>query len=314
MGSKKIGLLVMAYGTPESLDQVESYYTHIRHGRKPSDELLEDLKDRYKAIGGISPLAKITKEQGEQLESRLNQTFPDTQFVLYLGLKHTAPFIEDAVQQMKIDGIEKAISIILAPHYSIFSVKAYNERAKSMSEKINGPEIHTIDSWYDEPKFISYWSEKIKETMSSIKDETKSVVIFSAHSLPEKILKNGDPYPDQLKETAKTIAYLANVKNFAIGWQSAGQTGEPWIGPDVQDLTRTLYEEKGYEFFIYCPVGFVAEHLEVLYDNDIECKAVTDELDVHYYRPKMPNADPVFIEGLVNAVSKEIKNLELITL
>lgn len=314
MGSKKIGLLVMAYGTPESLDQVEPYYTHIRHGRKPSDELLEDLKGRYKAIGGISPLAKITREQGRLLESQLNQTFPDTQFVLYLGLKHTAPFIEDAVQQMKNDGIEKAISIILAPHYSNYSVKAYNDRAKSMSKKMNGPEIHSIDAWYDEPKFISYWAGKIKHMLSSIDDVSKAVVIFSAHSLPEKILQNGDPYPDQLKETAKMIAYLANIKNYAIGWQSAGQTGEPWIGPDVQDLTKDLYEEKGYESFIYCPVGFVAEHLEVLYDNDIECKAVTDKLGVHYYRPKMPNSDAAFIEGLVSVISKEVKNLELITL
>jgi ferrochelatase len=312
MGSRKIGLLVMAYGTPESLDQVESYYTHIRHGRKPSDELLVDLKDRYKAIGGISPLAKITREQGKQLETQLNQKFPEDQFVLYLGLKHTAPFIEDAVQQIKNDGIEKAISVILAPHYSIFSIKAYNDRAKRMSEKINGPEILTIDSWYDEPSFISYWAENIKQTMVSTGDDTKSVVIFSAHSLPEKILRNGDPYPDQLKKTAALIAEKANVSDYAIGWQSAGQTGEPWIGPDVQDLTKDLYKEKGYEAFIYCPVGFVAEHLEVLYDNDIECKAVTDKLGVRYYRPKMPNADPAFIEGLVSAVTKKVKDFNLI--
>lgn len=133
----------------------------------------------------------------------------------------------------------------------------------------------------------------------------KAVVIFSAHSLPEKIIATGDPYVEQLKHTADLIAEAANIQNYTTGWQSAGNTPDPWIGPDVQDLTKDLYEEHGYESFVYCPVGFVAEHLEVLYDNDYECKVVTDELNAKYFRPNMPNAQSAFIDCLAEIVSKK---------
>ncbi|RNA68727.1 ferrochelatase [Alteribacter keqinensis] len=309
---EKYGLLVMAYGTPRSLDEVEPYYTHIRRGRKPSEEALNDLTERYEAIGGISPLAKITDEQTEKLEAELNKRFSDCEFRAYQGLKHIDPFIEDAVHQMKEDGIKKAVSIVLAPHYSTFSVKSYNGRAKEESEKIDGPVISSVESWYDEPKFIDYWVDQVKKTMDSMDDAErgKSVVIFSAHSLPEKILQNGDPYPDQLKETARLIAEKAGIKNYEIGWQSEGNTPDPWIGPDVQDLTRDLYEKEGYEAFVYCPVGFVADHLEVLYDNDFECKVVTDELGVSYYRPEMPNAKPEFIDCLATVIEEKLKETD----
>ncbi|AAT62227.1 MULTISPECIES: ferrochelatase [Bacillus cereus group] len=309
MKKKKIGLLVMAYGTPDSLDEVEAYYTHIRHGRKPSEEALQDLIGRYKAIGGISPLAKITKEQAHKLTDSMNNMFTEYEFNCYLGLKHTAPFIEDAVEEMKRDGIEQAISIVLAPHYSTFSIKAYNERAIRLSEEIGGPVIEPIDQWYDEPKFISYWADQIKETFTKIEDNEKAVVIFSAHSLPEKIIAAGDPYVEQLQYTADLIAAAANIQNYTIGWQSAGNTSDSWIGPDVQDLTRDLFEEHRYESFIYCPVGFVAEHLEVLYDNDYECKVVTDELNAAYFRPTMPNAQSTFIDCLATIVSRKMKEI-----
>ncbi len=309
MTKKKIGLLVMAYGTPESLDDVEAYYTHIRHGHKPSEEALQDLIGRYKAIGGISPLAKITKEQAHKLTDSMNNIFTEYEFTCYLGLKHIAPFIEDAVEEMKRDGIEQAISIVLAPHYSTFSIKAYNDRAIRLSEEIGGPVIEPIEQWYDEPKFISYWVDQIKETFTKIEDKEKAVVIFSAHSLPEKIIAAGDPYVEQLQHTADLITEAANIQNYTTGWQSAGNTPDPWIGPDVQDLTRDLYEGHGYESFIYCPVGFVAEHLEVLYDNDYECKVVTDELNVAYFRPNMPNSQSVFIDCLAEIVSKKMKEM-----
>ncbi|PFZ26349.1 ferrochelatase [Bacillus wiedmannii] len=309
MTKEKIGLLVMAYGTPESLDDVEAYYTHIRHGHKPSEEALQDLIRRYKAIGGISPLAKITKEQAHKLTDSMNKIFTEYEFTCYLGLKHIAPFIEDAVEEMKKDGIEQAISIVLAPHYSTFSIKAYNDRAIRHSEEIGGPIIEPIEQWYDEPKFISYWTEQLKETFTKIEDKEKVVVIFSAHSLPEKIIAAGDPYVEQLQHTADLIAEDANIQNYTTGWQSAGNTSDPWIGPDVQDLTRDLFEKHGYESFVYCPVGFVAEHLEVLYDNDYECKVVTDELNVAYFRPNMPNSQSVFIDCLAEIVSKKMKEI-----
>lgn len=300
--AKKVGLLVMAYGTPRSLEEVEPYYTHIRRGRKPSKEALDDLISRYEAIGGISPLAKITNEQGKALANRLNERVEDVEFQWYLGLKHIDPFIEDAVHQMKEDGIEESYSIVLAPHFSTFSIQSYNGRAKEAAEKIGGPVIHSIDSWYDEPKFIQYWSEQLKKTMDTVEDKDNTCVIFSAHSLPEKIIQHGDPYSDQLKETADLIAKEANIINYEIGWQSEGNTPEPWLGPDVQDLTKDLAKNKGYTAFVYCPVGFVSDHLEVLYDNDIECKEACDEVGARYYRPEMPNTDPLFIDAMADVI------------
>ncbi|WP_413374554.1 ferrochelatase [Alkalihalobacillus sp. 1P02AB] len=303
---KKTGLLVMAYGTPRTKEEIEPYYTHIRHGRKPSEEALQDLTERYEAIGGTSPLAKITEEQAYSLERHLNELYDDREFKAYLGLKHIAPFIEDAVASMKEDGVEEAVSIVLAPHFSTFSVKSYNGRAKEESEKIGGPVIHSVESWYQEPKFIQYWAQQVKETMEKVSNKENTCVIFSAHSLPEKIKELGDPYPEQLEETADLIAKEAGIKTYEIGWQSEGNTPDPWLGPDVQDLTRELYEKHRYTSMVYCPVGFVADHLEVLYDNDYECKVVTDELGIDYYRPEMPNDKPEFIDCLATVIQKKL--------
>lgn len=302
---KKIGLLVMAYGTPYKEEDIERYYTHIRHGRQPSPEALQDLTDRYRAIGGISPLAKITDDQAQAIADRMNEVQDEVEYVLYIGLKHIEPFVEDAVASMAKDGIKEAVSIVLAPHFSTFSIKSYNGRAKEEADKY-GISLRSVESWYDEPKFIEYWNQKISATFNGMSDEEreKAVLIVSAHSLPEKILAGGDPYAEQLHETARLIQQATGVKNVEVGWQSAGQTPEPWIGPDVQDLTEDLYNEKGYRSFVYTPVGFVADHLEVLYDNDYECKVVCDRLGVNYYRPEMPNTNPLFIDAAVDAIHK----------
>jgi ferrochelatase len=209
---------------------------------------------------------------------------------------------------MHEDGIEEAVSIVLAPHFSTFSVKSYNGRVKEEAEKLGGLKINSIESWYQEPKFIAYWANKVKQVYEEMPQEEKkhSMLIVSAHSLPEKILQFGDPYPDQLKETADLIADQAGIKNYEIGWQSAGNTPEPWLGPDVQDLTRKLFQEQQYKAFVYAPVGFVCDHLEVLFDNDIECKAVTDEVGASYYRPEMPNAKEEFIDCLSTVILKTL--------
>ncbi|ASN06568.1 ferrochelatase [Virgibacillus necropolis] len=309
MGKKKMGLLVMAYGTPYKEEDIERYYTDIRHGRKPSPEALQDLTDRYKAIGGISPLAKITNEQAKALEIKLNDVQEDYEFHVYIGLKHIEPFIEDAVRQMEMDGVEEAVSLVLAPHYSTFSVKSYNKRANEEARKQGNLTITSVESWYDAPGFINYWANQINAVYDemSAEEKEKAVLVISAHSLPEKILQNGDPYPDQLKETARLIAEETGITNYAIGWQSEGNTPDPWLGPDVQDLTRELYEQKGYRSFVYAPVGFIADHLEVLYDNDYECKVVCDELGATYHRPEMPNVHPEFITTLADVVLQKVK-------
>nr|WP_223881746.1 ferrochelatase [Niallia endozanthoxylica] len=305
---RKMGLLVMAYGTPYKESDIERYYTHIRRGRKPSPEMLEDLRRRYEAIGGLSPLAKITQEQAKRLEEHLNNSQDTIEFHVYLGLKHIEPFIEDAVHQMHEDGIEEAVTLVLAPHYSSFSIQSYNGRAEEEAAKIGGPKIASINSWYDEPKFIQYWANKVKETLQQMPSEDRehAVLIMSAHSLPEKIKQYGDPYPEQLQESADLIAKCAGVTHYEIGWQSAGNTPDPWLGPDVQDLIKELYEQKGYKAFIFVPVGFVSDHLEVLYDNDYECKVVCDSLGAAYYRPDMPNVQPEFIDALATVVLKRV--------
>ncbi|MBC1636000.1 ferrochelatase [Listeria welshimeri] len=308
--AKKVGLLVMAYGTPYKDEDIERYYTDIRHGHTPSEEMIADLRGRYHAIGGLSPLAKITEAQAYGLEEVLNKSQEEVEFKTYIGLKHIEPFIEDAVEAMHKDGIKEAISIVLAPHYSSFSVEAYNKRAKDTADKLGGIEIKAINEWYKQPKFINMWAERINETAKQIPaDELMdTVLIVSAHSLPEKIKQHNDPYPDQLQETADLIFEKVVVPHYALGWQSEGKTGEPWFGPDVQDLTRALYGKEKYKHFIYTPVGFVAEHLEVLYDNDYECKVVTDEVGAAYHRPPMPNADPEFLEVLKTVVWEKYTN------
>ncbi|EIA21351.1 ferrochelatase [Listeria fleischmannii] len=307
---KKVGLLVMAYGTPYKDEDIERYYTDIRHGRKPTEEMVADLRGRYHAIGGLSPLAKITEEQAYGLERVLNESQKEVEFKTYIGLKHIEPFIEDAVSNMKKDGIDEAISIVLAPHYSSFSVEAYNKRAQDAANKLGGLKITNINEWYKEPQFIEMWANRINKVADEIPEAEldDTILIVSAHSLPEKIKAHGDPYPSQLEETAELIFNQVKVPHYALGWQSEGKTGEPWLGPDVQDLTRDLYHEKAYKHFIYTPVGFVAEHLEVLYDNDYECKVVTDELGAAYHRPPMPNADPEFLEVLKTVVWKHYRS------
>ncbi|MDT0692727.1 ferrochelatase [Staphylococcus chromogenes] len=302
---KEVGLLVMAYGTPYQKSDIEPYYTDIRHGRKPSEEELNDLISRYEAIGGLSPLAKITERQAEAIRDALNERYEDIEFKLYIGLKHIHPFIEDAVEKMNNDGITEAVTVVLAPHYSNFSVGSYNRRAEEKANEY-GIRLFHVKHYYQQPKFQEYWTMRVDEILANIPQEehAKTVLVVSAHSLPEKMIKeSNDPYPMELENTAKAIQQQSVIQNVAIGWQSEGNTGTPWLGPDVQDLTKALYKENKYEHFIYIPVGFVAEHLEVLYDNDYECKVVCDEIGATYHRPPMPDIHPLFIGAIVDEIS-----------
>lgn len=306
--TRTIGLLVMAYGTPYKESDIEPYYTDIRRGKKPTEEELQDLKDRYEFIGGLSPLAGTTDRQAEALLNALNKERDDVNFILYLGLKHISPYIEEAVEQMHNDGIKEAVTVVLAPHYSSFSVGSYDQRAQEIADEY-GIQLTHIKHYYQQPKFIKYWTEKINETLEQIpsQEHDETVLVVSAHSLPKGLIeRNNDPYPHELHETAEILKQESNIIHVAEGWQSEGNTGTPWLGPDVQDLTRDLYKEHQYKHFIYTPVGFVCEHLEVLYDNDYECKVVCDDIGVNYYRPDMPNTHPLFIGAIVDEIQSHI--------
>ncbi len=307
----------MAYGTPKKREEIEPYYTHIT-GRKPSAVLIEELATRYEMIGGISPLARITENQVKALEKALNKDNGEVQFKAYLGLKHIAPFIEDTVKRMHDDGIKEAIGIVLAPHYSTLSIASYNQRALETAESLGDLKLYTIDSWYNEPAFTDYWANQLKEAVSKLSEteQEKTAVIFSAHSLPKRILQVNDPYAQQIEETAAIIAEKSTITtnngktapvNYAIGWQSAGKSPEPWLGPDVKELTKELSDKDGYTTFIYAPIGFTSEHLEILYDNDIECKETTYQLGAKYLRLPMPNDRPEFIEALKAVIEKNLK-------
>jgi ferrochelatase len=301
---QRIGVLVMSYGTPESLDQVEAYYTHIRRGRPPTPEQLKDLTDRYEAIvGGFFPLRENTNKQVKALEERLNADHPNYSFICYQGLKHASPYVEDGVEQMVKDGVTQAVGIVLAPHYSSMSVGGYIERAQNQADKL-GLSIRFVHSYHLHPQLIHALSQRVNEALqrfagTPIHDVR---VVFTAHSLPEKILETGDPYPEQLLETARAIAAQTGVDNWQFGWQSAGRTGMPWLGPDILDILHTVVKEENVENVLVCPIGFVSDHLEVLYDLDIEAQKVARKLGIHLERTASLNTDPLYMETLSDAV------------
>ncbi|MNW40499.1 Ferrochelatase [compost metagenome] len=311
--SNKIGVLVMSYGTPESLDQVEAYYTHIRRGHPPTEEQLKELKDRYEAIvGGVFPLRANTDNQVEALQETLNRLSGDSgyEFVCYQGLKHAAPFIEDGVDKMAQDGIKEAIGIVLAPHYSVMSVGGYIKRAETKSSEA-GISMKFIHSYHTHPKLIEAFANRVSSKLELFKEagaERDMVkVLFSAHSLPAKILEMGDPYRDQLLETSREVARKAGVSNWQFTWQSAGRTSDPWLGPDILDTLHDLSKEQ-VEDILVAPVGFVSDHLEVLYDLDIEAKTVAKELDMRLERIDSLNTDPLYMETLSEMILDTVKN------
>ncbi|RIX54049.1 ferrochelatase [Paenibacillus nanensis] len=300
----KIGVLVMSYGTPESMDDVEAYYTHIRRGHPPTPEQLTELKDRYEAIvGGVFPLRENTNGQVAGLQDKLDTLAPG-QYVCFQGLKHARPYIEDGVEEMAKAGIKKAVGIVLAPHYSVMSVGGYIKRAKEKAEEL-GIAMSFVEHYHLHPKLIQALTERVTNGLAALAKEAgeavRTKVLFSAHSLPEKIREMGDPYEKQLLETSAAVAEAAGVTDWQFTWQSAGRTREPWLGPDILDTLAALSEE-GVKAVLVAPVGFVSDHLEVLYDLDIEAKAEAEKLGITLDRIAMLNRDPLYMETLAESV------------
>jgi ferrochelatase len=309
MTKRRVGVLVMSYGTPESLDQIEAYYTHIRRGHPPTPEQLHDLKSRYEAIvGGFFPLRENTDKQLVALQETLNREHPETEFTCYHGLKHAAPFIEDGVEQMAADGITEAVGVVLAPHYSIMSVGGYVKRAQEKAEE-KGVQMEFVKNYHLHPKLLKALTLRVEQALTLFTDAKREDVrvIFTAHSLPEKILEMNDPYVDQLLATAKAVAERVNITNWQFGWQSAGRTATPWLGPDILDVMRTIQTEEQVKNVLLCPIGFVSDHLEVLYDIDIECQALAKELGIHLERTESLNTDLLYMETLSDVVYDKVK-------
>lgn len=313
MSKSKIGVLVMSYGTPESLDQVEAYYTHIRRGHPPTAEQLEELTSRYEQIvGGFFPLRENTNRQVAALEETLNRQFgsEELEFVCYQGLKHAHPLIEEGVEQMVQDGISQAIGVVLAPHYSVMSVGGYIQRAQAKADEL-GLSMSFVKHYHVHPKLIEALVNRVQEALAKFglveraRDQVR--VLFSAHSLPARILEMNDPYPDQLLETSRVIAERVGLRQWQFSWQSAGQTSVPWLGPDIMDTIRTVVAEEQVKQVLIAPIGFVSDHLEVLYDIDIEAQAVARELGIQLERTASLNTDPLYIETLADVVQQQLK-------
>lgn len=297
------GLLVMAYGTPRSLDDAEAYLTHIRGGRRPPAEQVRHLQERYRLIGGRSPLDEITRAQAAGLADELRRRGWAVR--PYVGYKHAPPFIADAVADLAADGLRSAVGLVLAPHYSRLSVGAYLEDAARAAQAA-GVSLRSIPHWHDHPGFVAAVAQRVRDACRELPGAS---VVFTAHSLPSRILSWGDPYPDQLARTCALVAEHAGLGQWTFAYQSASPTGEPWLGPDLLDVLRDG-RAGGWEAVIVCPVGFVADHLEVLYDIDIEARRTAEDLGMRLVRTRSLNADPDLICALADLVGGVLEREE----
>jgi len=302
------GVVVMAYGTPASPEDIEAYYTHIRRGRPPTEEQLADLVARYRAIGGISPLAERTAAQLRAIGTQLEQRDAGG-FVVRLGQKHAAPFVEDGVAELAAAGVDRIVGVVLAPHYSGFSVGQYHERAGAAAAEAGLP-FAGVPHWHLTEGFVSHQAASATERLATLPE--RSVVVFTAHSLPERVLE-GDPYPDELRESAAAIADRVGLdrwSGWSLGWQSAGRTPEPWRGPDILEIIRDLAGTGAADGILVVPQGFTADHLEVLYDLDIEAAGVAAEVGLAFARTDVVNDDPVVAGDLADLVLAAAADLD----
>ena len=291
-------VLLMAYGSPDSLDQVEAYYTDIRRGSPPPPHLLEELQGRYRAIGGGSPLSRIVEEQRAAVEAELAARGLPVR--VYAGMRHIAPRIGDVVKGMAADGVAQFVAIALAPQASSNAAGYRRAVDAALADLGDGaPTVEYVASWHDQPRFIEALAQTTREALARFEDPTGVRVMFTAHSLPARVLADGDPYPAELAATARLVAGALGLDAYEFAFQSAGRTGEEWLGPDILLEIRRLAAE-GVPGLVIRPVGFVADHLEVLYDIDIEAQGVAGETGMRLERARSMNTDPTFIAGLAD--------------
>jgi protoporphyrin/coproporphyrin ferrochelatase len=291
------GVLLMAHGTPASIEGIAPFYTRIRRGRPPSPEQLAELEGRYAAIGGVSPLTIRTAAQVDAVRATLDAHAPG-RYVVSFGAKHTEPLIEEAAALLRAAGVERVIGLVLTPHGSTMGSQEYYERAAAA---LGPTPFVPVAPWYAEASLVSTLAARVKEALQSA-GAGRITVIFTAHSLPERIVEQGDTYPEQLAESARLVAEAAGLDNFLVAWQSAGRTPEPWLSPDVRDVVRSLAADDLADAVVICPIGFVADHLEVLYDLDIEVADLAATLGLGYTRTASLNDDPAFIATLADLI------------
>ncbi len=282
------GIVLMAYGSPERLADVPAYYADIRGGRPIAPEQLEDLVERYRRLGieESSPLNAITERTRAALAEELG-------LPVFTGMKHWTPRIADAAEAALAAGADTVAGLVLAPHYSMLSIEGYREQ---LERALAGrAELRFVESWHDEPGFVELLAGRIRDADAH--------VIFTAHSLPARILETGDPYKGQLLETSRLVAEAAGVRRWSFSFQSESPTGEPWLGPDILDHLEALHRD-GVDSVLVCPVGFVSDHLEIRWDLDVEAAEKAAQLGMELDRIEMPNDDPAFVRTLAGIVHR----------
>src|SRR5213080_2490331 len=286
----KSAVVLMAYGSPERLADVPAYYADIRGGRPIAPENLADLVERYRRLGieDSSPLNAVTEQTRAELERELG-------LPVFTGMKHWTPHVADAAEAALATGADTIAGLVLAPHYSALSIKGYRDQ---LERALAGrAELRFVESWHDEPGFVEVLAGRTRGTQAHI--------VFTAHSLPARILAAGDPYRDQLLETSRLVADAAGLSAWSFSFQSESPTGEPWLAPDILDHLESL-RQQGVERVLVCPVGFVSDHLEIRWDLDVEAQEKAAELGLRLERIEMPNADPVFVRTLASLVKRAL--------
>ncbi|HXF70985.1 MAG TPA: ferrochelatase [Actinomycetota bacterium] len=313
-----VGILVMAYGSPAGPGDIERYYADIRGGRPPSPEQLAELRERYAAIGDRFPLLETTRAQAAGLERALDAG--EGGFRAYVGMKHSPPWIHEAVARMREDGIRRAVGLVMAPHWSALSVETYVERVERAVAAGGGPAFSFVRSWHDHPGFVSFLASRVADALDRLAapERDGAAVVFTAHSLPVRTLPDGSlrckgceacpegcTYAAQLRRTAELVAAEAGLEGFEVAWQSAGRTADPWWGPPLEEVMERLARESR-RAVVVCSAGFVADHLETLYDLDLEARDLARDLGLRFERTEMPNADPAFLEALADVVRRHL--------
>lgn len=301
-------VLLMAYGSPRDRADILPYYTHMRGGRTPDPEAMAELEGRYAAIGGHSPLTEITFAQADALREVLRAAHGDDWDVV-VGMKHNHPFLEEAMADLESRGVRRVVAMVMAPHYSSMSVAGYIERLRAAAGG-GDLQLDFIEDWHLHEGYIAWLAAQVRAELDAIGPDRarEALVVFTAHSLPARLRQMGDPYPDQLGETAAAVAASLDLPHWTTGWQSVAQSaGEPWLGPELLEVVRRE-AALGRRDFLVCACGFVADHLEVLFDLDHEAQEEARRLQVNIARTKMPNADPQFVrEVLADLIEREIQ-------
>jgi protoporphyrin/coproporphyrin ferrochelatase len=298
-----IGLLVMAYGGPDKLEDVEPYLLDVRGYRPTSQEIIHEVRERYREIGGRSPILEQTQAQADALESALNTN--SSQFKVFVGMRHWHPFIKDVLAEMQAEGIEKAVGLVMAPHYSRMSIGAYHQRLEEAKSPIA---ISRIENWHLDAGYINALAGRVLDALRRFPNEIRAdvPVIFTAHSLPEKILEWNDPYPAQLRETVSAVMKKLGSQPHEFAYQSAAISTIPWLGPDAGEVIERLASE-GKNHILLCPIGFVCEHVEILYDIDIVYQNLAKSLGVHLERIEMLNTASEMLAGLAGLIREKAK-------